>query len=233
MQRLDIEFIQQFKVRNIKLPVISQRNGNVFLRCFTNKKKERHLLGKFIEKEMGHADIIGGLIAKLENEDLILGRRLIRYMEGLLETFSHHIRKEPYTATYYKSLSVDIRQLLTLISSRENPHVVLYNRLNNLLVGEMPSSPAGQACSQDMLCLMIALKESADIMCAYHDVFTNLARQESDKMGKVVVTSRIGQRLYKLSLVVENLILATGSTCMQMAEWQKQVRRMEREETYN
>ncbi|MBN9385557.1 MAG: hypothetical protein J0H74_32690 [Chitinophagaceae bacterium] len=233
MQRLDIEYILQFKEQEIKLPVIDYRKGNLFLRCYSDKNKKRHLLGKFLESKMSHAGIIGELIAKLEKEDLALGRRLIYYMEGLLAAFSADIQKEPYSAAFYKSLSVDVRQLLELISSAENPHVVLYNRLNNLLIGEMPSSPAGQGCCRDMRGLMNALKESADIMCAYHDVFTNLVQQESEKRGKMLVTSRVGQRLYKLSLVVESLIVATGCTYTRMAEWQKQVRRVQKQEIYN
>lgn len=233
MQRLDIEFIQQFKEQEIKLPAIDQRKGGLLLRYFTNKRKERHRLGKFIENNIGHADIIRELIAKMENEDLALTRRLIHYMAGLLDAFSADIRKEPYSANYYRSLSADIRQLLELLSAAENPHVALYNRVNNLLTGETPSSPAGRACSQDVRGLAIALKESADILSAYHDVFTSLVQQESISVGKMLVTSRVGQRLFKLSLVVESLILATRSTYTRMAEWQKQVRRMQRQEIYN
>jgi len=233
MQRLNIRYIQQFKEQDAGLPVIDWRNGNILLRCYTNKKKERSSLGKFMEKKIGHVDTIRGLIAKLENEDMILGRRLIRYLEGLLDAFSDDIRKEPYSAAYYRSLSVDIRQFREFLSSYENPHVALYNRLNNLLIGEMPSSPAGQTCSRDMLGLMIALKESAGIMCAYHEVFTSLVQKESEKLGKLLVTSRIGQRLLKLSLVVESLILATTSTYTWMAQWQKEMKRMQRQEIYN
>jgi len=233
MQRPDIEFMQQFKEQEINLPSIDQRNGNLSLRYFTDKKKERQRLRKFIEKSMGHGEIIGDLIAKLENEDLALTRRLIHYMAGMLDAFSADIRKEPYSAAYYRTLSEDVRQLLELLSSAENPHVVLYNRLNHLLIAEMPSSPAGPVCSRDMRNLMVVLKDSADIMCAYHNVFTSLVQQESASVGKLLVTSRVGQRLFKLSLVVESLILATRGTYSRMAEWQKQVRRMQRQEIYN
>lgn len=233
MQRLDIEFMQQFKEQEMKLPAIDHRNGNLSLRYFINKKKERRLLGKFIEKNLSHTDFIRQLIAKMESEDLALTRRLIHYMAGLLDAFSADIRKEPYSAAYYKSLSADVRQLLKLLSSPENPHIVLYNRLNNLLIGEMPSSPAGQVCSRDIRNLMAALKDSADIMSAYHDVFTSLVQQESASMGKTLVTSRVGQRLFRLSLVVESLILVTRGTYTRMAEWQKQVRRIQRQEIYN
>jgi len=230
MQRLDIEFIQQFKEEGGNLPVIDHANGDLILRCFTNKKKERRFLRKLLENELGHTYIISELIVKLENEDMAIARRLIRYMEGLLDTFSADIRKEPYSATYYKSLRMDIRNFLDFIASGENPHVALYNQLNSLLPGEIPSAPV---CSRNIRCLMTALKESAGIMCTYHDVFTNLMQQESEKMGKLLVTSRIGQRLFKLSLVMESLIHATRCTYTRIEEWQKQVKRMQRQEVYN
>jgi len=209
------------------LPVIDHRQGNSCIRYFTNKRRDRRELRKFVEKEMDHAHIINGLVARLENEELAITRRLIHCLASLLDEFSADLQKEPYSVIYYESLSADILQLLKLLSSEKNPHVVLYNTLNDLLIGSLPTPPNEQNCRKDIPSLLTALKARCDIMYAYNNLITSFIQQESARPGKPRATSRIGQRLFRISHSMVTLIVTTKCTCTRLAEWQKMVQRME------
>ncbi|MDO6431515.1 hypothetical protein Q4E93_13000 [Flavitalea sp. BT771] len=233
MQRLDIEFIQQFKEQEMTLPVIDQRHGNLCVRCFTNQKRDRRLLRKLIEKEMDQTHTVNELIIGLETEDLATTRRLIYCMSDLLEAFSADIRKEPYSARYYKSIPSDVLQLLKFLNSEENPHVVLYNSLNDLLVSGTSPVSRGRSCQKSISSLMTILKASCDTMCAQNEIFSGLVKQASAGKGKLDTTSRVGQRLVKISGLLVNLIVTTRYTLGRLAQWQELLMRRERQGIYN
>lgn len=70
-------------------------------------------------------------------------------------------------------------------------------------------------------------------MYAYNNLFTTLLQQESAQPGKLRATSRIGQRLFRISHSMITLIVTTRCTCTRLAEWQKLVQRMETLAIYN
>ena len=187
-----------------------------------------------IEHQLAHSLIIDALIGKLENEDQVLDRQLAAFLQKLLRTISAFSRKEPAVAARLETLMAEtacFQERVRLFQTRTQP--LLLDALKNIFAERKAARHSGFVGSKNVRSMQILVRKYREALYFYHDVFTGLVEGESEKMGKVMVVSSLGNCLLNLTALIKTRISAIETAFNCLGEWKIRLRLAEAQAFYN
>jgi hypothetical protein len=234
MPHQDIEFLQQFRKAAIILPYEDRQYGNVCFRHFSKNRKEKTALEEVLENQLAHSEVIDGLVGKMEKADKVADYRLTVFLQKLSEALSAFIRNNPNSAVRFKNLMAEVSsfsELVRLYQMRTQP--LLLDALKNISAERKAARNSGYVGSRNVRSMQVLVRKYRDTLYRYHDVFAGLGEEESEKVGKVTVTTPLGDCLRELSLLIGSRIAAIETTFNGLGEWKMKLRLAEIQGSYN
>ncbi|HTR32190.1 MAG TPA: hypothetical protein VMH27_23115 [Puia sp.] len=234
MPHLDIEFLQQFRKAEIDLPNEDRQYGNVFFRHFSGNRKEKCVLEELIGNQLVHSLIIEALTGKMEKEDMVVDRQLATFVQKLQKAFATFSRNEPASAARLQKLMSEVAAFSGVVREfqiRKQP--LLLDALKNISAERKAARNAVYVGSRNVRTMQVLVRDYRDKLYFYHDVFIGFLDAESEKMGKVMVVSPIGNCLLNLTALILSRISAAGDSFNCLGEWKMRLRLAEKQGSYN
>lgn len=226
MQLQTIKFLQQFRKEEVEFPIEERQYHNICFRHFSNSRKERRLLEKFLEKYITHSALIGALVSVLEKEDQAVNYRMQDLMKKLLKLFVRYGRREPYMEQYFVRLSAEITHFLHFGE-------LFQDELQGLLLDKVTTIPAVQMGSGDIRKIGRVVREYLAVVYYYHDVFAGFLEEELGRNGTSAVISPVEAALSKLTTLIKSRIFTVEAVVLQLKEWRTGSRELEVQGIYN
>jgi hypothetical protein len=218
MQLQNIEFLHQFRQEQVDLPAEERQYRNALFMHFSNSRKERCRLEKFLENFTTQSDLLGALVTDMERQDTVIDRRLRTFLGKRLKTFAAYSRKEPYTAACFTRLSGEMVRFLNLSTHSRNRMQALFDKAPN---------------SVDIRDLRRVTRQYLDTVYSYHDIFAALLDEELGRTGTTNLTSPVEEALYKLITLIKSQIYLLEATVNRLDEWRARYRELIAQGIYN
>lgn len=218
MQLRNIEFLQQFRKEQVDLPAEERQYRNALFMHFSNSRRERHRIEKFLENYTNQSDLLGALVTDMEREDTVIDRRLRTFLKKLLKTFAAYSRREPYTAAWFTRLSGEMVRFLNLSTLSRSRMQALFDKARN---------------SIDIRDLRRVTRQYLDLVYSYHDVFAALLDEELGRAGASRDTSPVEEALCKLITLIKSQQFLLEATLRRLDEWRARYRELEAQGVYN
>lgn len=234
MPQQDIEFLQQFRSGDIDLPQEDRQFGNVCFRHFSRNRKEKGALEEILQDQLAHSAIIDALIGKMEKEDQVVDRQLAAFLQKLQKSLSGLSRKEPSARIRLEKLTAEISAIsdrVRLFHLRTQP--LLLETLKNISAERKAARNAGYVGSQNVRTMQLLARRYRESLYLYHEVFTGFLEDESEKMGKVMVISALGNCLLNLTILIKARIASIEVSFNCLGEWKMKLRLEEAQGVYN
>ena len=231
MQTANIEFLRQFREETITLP---KKQRRLIFRPSSGTRKDGYLLDRMVEEQITQPGLIRSLIAKIEREDLTIGRRTSEYIKKMLASFTGFARMDPSSTHYFIRLSAEIRQFVDWIDSyRNETETPLLSSLK--CIASKKHNPRGiqHFCCRDIDNTETAVQLFSDGLCHYYEILCHYFELESEASGTTMVVSQAGRSLYTLLILIGRQIETTGSTIERLRTWKHQSHITEIQEIYN
>jgi|SRR5579872_6696171 len=233
MQLQDIEFLKQFRKEEISLPGEDLPYRNMQFRHFGSSRKGRYQLEKYLENQIANTELISALVTKMETEDLLVNRRLMRFMKKLLKTFVAYGRKDPCRREYLTRVCAEIGRFMGAATLYEDKaQSVLLNTLRSIRA-ENKSGYNGYLGSRDIRRFEVMVQQYLDIVYLLHTAFADLLDEELSRTCTKSELSPVEDALFKLTMLVKSEIFAVESTSKRLAEWKTRSREVEAQGVYN
>lgn len=233
--QLNATFVRQFYQEQLNYTSIKERRYRDFdIRQFAGDKDEILSIGRLLMKQSGCSEIIEGLIAKLEHEDIPDSHSLSCFSQNLIRTFSSYILKEPFTVFYFEKALALLRDFTLLIDThREKIQQLLLNTLKPQPSDKLNNGEEQSICSDEITPVLTVLERFLDEVRTYYDQFNILYQYESKTINPAKVTSCLEQCLLRLLMHVETFLLNAETSKDYLEECCTQLSDKENQELYN
>lgn len=234
MLHQEIEFLQQFRKADIDLPYEDRQYRNVCFRHFSRNRKEKSALEEILENQLAHSEIIDGLIGRMDKEEQVADRRLAGFLQKLQNALSAFRRNETASVTRSEKLMTELlsfSELVRIYQMRTQPLVL--EALKNIAAERKAARNSEFVGSRSVRSMQVLLRQYRDILYFYHNVFAGLQEDESEKVGKVTVTTPLGDCLLNLAVLIRSRIAAIETSFNRLGEWKMKLRLAERQGFFN
>lgn len=233
-QYLNAVLIKQFRQQYTHYSLAGEnRYKTVCLKCFAGGEKTMPLLAKVLEKKMNHPQIVAGIIRQLEKECCPQNSQLIHFLQKLTRLLTVYARST-YASPHYQRWMEKLGSLEQLFRSfQDNVQQILLHKLNAILFGGADAANEGLAYSEDIEQVQITIEQYLDELWNYYDECIFFLQQEAAESRPAHIASFVEEKLYRLAVWIEQVILCTEATQCQLAQWKLLLFNSENQQLYN
>ncbi|WP_157580685.1 hypothetical protein [Segetibacter koreensis] len=231
---LHTNFIKQFRKQyTLCLCAQEYQYKNFHIRKFKGDGNEIILFEKWLVENLSHSEATDRVIMKLENIDNPCSRRLSGFVAKLVKQFSSHVSDEPFTAGYFNEILYLLKPFSLFINNFQvKVQQDVLNKLKLLFSNEVKEENTS-FCSEDITDMQAEMEQYLNEIRKYYDKFNILFQHELNNKSSLDISSILEQRLLKLLMLMEQLILNSESTNDNLEECKTRLSIMEIKEIYN